>query len=150
VNKKASTSARRFATAADASRELYEGFNAWTKSLSDYGLHAAYALIAANWAVHPGAKEILSNPHARCSMAVAVGYLGVHLLAVGLMALLYKFRAKYADHDKTRWERQFEENRDAPSPWPYTQLIQMLGGFIQFLNVLGPLASGALLIESMF
>jgi hypothetical protein len=143
-------SVRRFTTPGDATRELYEGFNAWTKSLSDYGLHAAYALIAANWAIHGVAKEILANPWAKYSMVAAVGYLGAHLLAAGCMVLLYKRRAIYADHNKDRWDKEFHDNREKASPWPYTNLIQILGALIQFLNAVGPLTSGACLVASMF
>jgi hypothetical protein len=87
-------------------------------------------LIAANWAIHGAAKDILGNPWAKFSMAVAVGYLGAHLVAAGYMALLYRFRGDYADEDKDRWNREFRDNRDKASPWPYTQRIENLALFL--------------------
>ena len=142
--------ARRFQEPGDATRELFEGFNDWSSSLKSYGLQAAYALIAANWAMHGVTDTILSNSWAKWSMVIAVGYIGIHLALAGWMTCLCRRRCTYADADKRRWRIEYNVYETQGSPWPYTQWIQWLGGSIRFLHVVGPLTSGALLIASMF
>jgi hypothetical protein len=66
------------------------------------------------------------------------------------MALLYQRRNAYANLNKARWISEFHYNAERDSPWPYTHLIQGLGGAIRLMHVFVPLASGACLVASMF
>jgi len=81
-------------------------------------------------------------------MAAAVGYIGIHLIVAGILVQLYKRRSIYANQDKVRWGREFEN--PPGSSWPYTPEIEFLGSFLQYWNVFGPRVSGVLLILSMF
>lgn len=141
---------RRYKFPSDAIQELYQGFNTWSVALATYGIHAAYALIAANWAVHGSTNAILANPLAKASLAVVAGFLGLNLLCTGLMTWLYKRRCMYADQDKERWKDEFEQVSVGPSPWPYTHLIQGLGEFMRVLRIFAPSAGGVLFILSLF
>ena len=96
------TNNRRFETAGDASKELFDGFNDWCGALSSYSVQTAYAILAANWAVHGTANAILNNIPAKLSMVVVILFLGLHLLGLRWMALLYKNRSEYANVDEER------------------------------------------------
>ena len=141
---------RRYEVPGDALQELYQGFNTWSVALATYGIHAAYALIAANWAVHGNTNAILANPFAKGSLAVVTGFLGLNLLCTGLMTWLYKLRCMYADQDKKRWLDEFEQTSEGSSPWPYTHFIQGLGEFMRLLRIFAPTAGGVLFILSLF
>lgn len=143
------TPSRRLQSPGAAHDELTTGFNELSAALTTYSVYAVYAVIGANWAIHGTAQTLLSNQWAKWSMVIAIGYVAVHLTCVGCMTLLYRRRCDYADHDKKRWAREYANNAARGSPWPYTHLIQRLGGTMRAFHVLGPLASGALLIVSM-
>ncbi|MDN7176967.1 hypothetical protein M0D69_02815 [Caballeronia sp. SEWSISQ10-4 2] len=83
-------------------------------------------------------------------MIVAVSYLAGHLALIGIMIWLVTQRHEYVDADKERWDREFEENAGAMSPWPYTSRMQNLGKSMRLCHVFGPLMSGILLIVSLF
>ena len=142
--------ARRFKSAGEANNELYQGFNAWSAGLGTHSVHAAYALIAANWAVHSGANAILGNRWAKWSLAVVIVFLGLNLLCIWLMTALYRRRCSYADEDKARWAGEFEDASAAGSPWPYTHTIECVGRFLEGLRILAPIAGGTLFILSLF
>ena len=142
--------ARRFKTAADATSELHDHFGNWTAGLGKYGLQIAFALMAANWALHGSNAALLRNPWAKWSMVVAVVYLALLLLSIGYMVRLSWQRREYADADKARWAAEFEANADRPSAWPYSPAMEHAGNAMAVLHVLGPLVSGALLMVSIF
>lgn len=141
----------RFESAGDAAKELHEHLNAWTSGLSRYGQQAAFALIAANWAVHGTRSAILSNQFAKWSIAVALLYLGTHLLLVGFLVFLVRRRHRYADDDRSRWMQDFaRESKKKRSAWPYTNCIERTGEVMWCLHVIGPALSGVLLVISLF
>jgi len=145
------TSPRRFGSAGAACAELLTGFNTWTKSLTEYGTKAAYALIAANWAVHGAAgKVILQNLWSSLSIGAAALLLAVHVLVVWAMGYLHGQRVDYAVTDPTRWEREFNDPKNITSTWPYTALIENLGTFNRWLLVVLVLVSGTCFIISLF
>jgi hypothetical protein len=143
-------SARRFESAADATSELHEHFGAWTAGLGKYGLQVAFALMAANWALHGSNTGLLQNPLAKWSMIIAVAYLGLLLLSMAFMVHQSWLRRQYADADKARWLEEFKAVATQPSAWPYTPSMERTGNVMAALHVLGPLLSGALLLVSIF
>ncbi len=144
------TDQRRFSKPGDAWQELFDGFNEWGATLSSHGLQAAYALIAANWAVHGNARAILDNIFAKLSIAMIICFLGLNLLGDWWMVLLYENRLKYADDDKDRWEKEFQDAAKEKSSWPYTKLIENLGLWLRILKTLAPVIAGILFILSLF
>jgi len=141
---------RRYEVPGDATQELYDGFNTWSAGLATHSIHAAYALVAANWAVHGSADAILTNPWAKASLAIVIGLLGFNLLCMGYMTWLYKRRCMYADNDKERWAKEFEDASKRKSAWPYTNLIQYLGECLRLLRIFAPTAAGFFFILSLF
>ena len=142
--------ARRLQSAPAAHDELRSGFNEWSGSVASYGRYAAYAVIAAAWAVHGTKDGLLANLWALRSMIVAVSYLGIQVFLTWWMALLYRQRCEYANENSERWEQEFRSEENINSPWPYTGFIEKLGELIRLLHVVAPLLAGTLLIVSMF
>ena len=141
---------RRFDKAGDATKELFDGFNKWSATVSNYGLHMAYAVIAANWAVYGDAQAILSNLWAKFSVAIVVSFLGLNLLCAWLMTWQYAKRCEYADEDKARWSREFNSEYTSSSAWPYTKFIEGLGDFIRLLKAWAPIIAGIVFILGLF
>jgi len=142
---------RRFDSAGAACAELLAGFNTWTKSLTEYSTKAAYALIAANWAVHATASQaILQNLWASLSIGAAALLLAVHVLVVWAMGLLHGQRVDYARANPTQWDQEFNDPNNIKSTWPYTPLIENLGTFNRWLLVVLTLLSGSFFIISLF
>ena len=83
-------------------------------------------------------------------MAIIIGFLGLNLLCTRWMTLLYKERCEYANINKERWEKEFNEAATASSPWPYTKLIENLGFLLRMLKTWAPVIAGILFILSLF
>jgi len=141
---------RRFKDVGEASKELFDGFNEWCSALSSHSLQAAYAIIAANWAAYGNANAILNNTFAKLSMATTIAFLGLNLLGTKWMALLYEKRCEYANQNKERWEKEFEDVVAISSSWPYTKLIEGLGFWLRLLKTCVPVIAGGLFILSLF
>ena len=90
---------RRFEKPGDASKELFDAFNEWSRAVGTYGVHTAYAVIAANWAVHRG-QGIMSNPWAKWSLGVAIAFRAIHLVCTGGITWLLLRQIAYANNDK--------------------------------------------------
>lgn len=142
--------ARRFKDAGDAAKEVDERFGAWTSALGKYGLQFALALMAANWALHGTHSAILDNPWSKWSMAVALGYLALTLLLLWLMVFVSGKRHRYADENKARWAREFDEYAEGAHAWPYTRGMERIGYSMHRLHFWGPMLSGILLLVSVF
>jgi hypothetical protein len=141
---------RRFSNAGDAVKELFEGFNDWSATVSSYGIQMAYAVIAANWAVYGDAQAIIGNIWAKYSIAIVISFLGLNLFCTWLMTSLYDKRCAYADVDKARWSSEFEREKISPSAWPYTKFIEKLGKFMRLLKVWTPIVGGIVFIIGLF
>ena len=122
-----SSTSRRFSNAGDAVKELFEGFNDWSATVSAHGMYTAYAIIAANWAVYGDAQAIIGNLWAKSSIAIIISFLGLNLFCTWLMTKCYAKRCEYADENKARWSSEFEREKISPSAWPYTKFIERLG-----------------------
>ena len=141
---------RRFSKAGDAAAELITGFNDWSANISLYGMHMAYAVIAANWAVYGNAQAILSNPWAKYSVAIVIFFLGLNLFCTWLMTNLYANQCDYANDDKIRWKKEFNNENITSSAWPYTKYIENLGDFIRIIKVWVPIVGGVVFILGLF
>lgn len=145
-----SSSSRRFINAGDAIKELFEGFNDWSANVSTHGMHTAYAVIAANWAVYGDAQAIIGNLWAKFSIAIIISFLGLNLFCTWLMTLCYTEQYDYADEDRERWSSEFEREKIVPSSWPYTKFIEQLGEFMRLLKVWAPIIGGIFFILGLF
>lgn len=145
-----SATSRRFANAGDAAKEIFEGFNDWSATVSSYGMHMAYAIIAANWAVYGDAQAIIGNLWAKFSVAIVISFLGLNLFCTWLMTILYTQRCEYADESKARWSNEFQRENTTSSAWPYTKSIERLGGFIRLLKVWAPIVGGIVFLLGLF
>lgn len=146
----APTKTRRFATAGDGTKDLYEGYNAWTSGLAKHALQVTFALIGANWALYGTQAGILSNGWATASLFIAVGYLVLQLGLMLTMAIWHFCQHEYAEANRSRWEEEFNAAADTKSDWPYTKSIIRLGKFTPWLNLCAPALSGVLLFGSAF
>lgn len=146
----ASADARRFSKAGEGTKDLVEGYNAWTSGLAKHALQVGFALIGANWALYGTQAGILSNGWATASLFVAIGYLVLQLVLMQLMCMLHKRQHDYAEHDRDRWANEYDAAANTKSDWPFTRSIIRLGKVMTWLNVCAPVLSGALLFASVF
>jgi hypothetical protein len=65
------------------------------------------------------------------------------------MAREYGERCDYADADKERWNREFEQSATAKSCWPYTPEIEKRGEFLVQMRTWLPIAAGVLFFVSL-
>lgn len=71
---------RRIENPGKALNELYTGFNDWSSIVTNRSIEASFALIAANWAVHGSADNILHNFWAKSSLITIIVFLGANLV----------------------------------------------------------------------
>jgi len=144
--------ARRIASAPAAALELHQLCGDWSAGLGKFALQVAFALMAANWAIHDSKHTgILANAWAKWSMTIGFLYLTILLVLIGLHVLLLRRRHAYADSDRARWQREFDaESSNVGTAWPYTDGIERNGTLMFWLHLLAPLAMGCLLVVSVF
>ena len=65
--------------------------------------------------------KILDNSYSKWSLIIVIIFFGVNLLGTLFMTKLYGKRIDYIDKDKNRWDQEYIEVEDKPSPWPYTK-----------------------------
>lgn len=108
--------------------------------------------MAANWAIHGGNQSgILANRWAKASMTAGFVYLTLLLILIGLHVYLLRKRHTYADSDRVRWEKEFdEESTRKGTAWPYTWGIELNGDVMLWLHFLAPLVMGCTLLISVF
>ena len=143
----------KFKNAGDALKDVQKAFNDWSSILTSHSIQIAFAIIAANWAVHGRADAILENSWSRWSMGIAICFLGINLLSTNCMAwLLYK-RSIYAEADWNRWEKEYEADLKDTSKnmyWPYDKSIQIFGEILRELKCWMPFSSALLFVISLF
>ena len=144
--------ARRLTSASAAALELHQHWGAWSAGLGKFALQAAFALMAANWAIHGSShRGILANVWAKWSMTVGFLYLTFLLILIGRHVLLLRRRHAYADFDRVRWQTEFDrESANVGTPWPYTEEIERNGDVMLWLHFAAPLLMGCLLLVSVF
>ena len=144
------TEAIRFDSAGQGTTELVEAFNDWSSILTNRGIELAYALIAANWAVHGTTSSILSSICAKLSMAIALGFLGLNLIGTYIMARLHSKQIAVAEVDHQGWTAEFKRTAGTSEPWPYTYGIQKLGRILRGLKISMPIAGAGFFLLSLF
>jgi len=107
-------------TPEDGRKLLVEAFDYWTGALSSFSNQAAYAIIAANWAVH--SKSSFEIYWAKWSIGLSVGLITVNILMVLIIAELHDYRKTKAYNKRGWWQQEYENRRD--TRWPYTKTIE--------------------------
>ncbi|MBN2438511.1 MAG: hypothetical protein JXL20_07905 [Deltaproteobacteria bacterium] len=134
----------------EALEKIGQDFNDWCFILTSHSLQAAYAIIAANWAVHGTAQEILGNWFSKWSMVFVFLFIGVNLLATRWMICMHYRQFLYAEEDPARWAKEFQESRGKRSFWPYTKKIEYLGIMLRGIKTWAPVLAALLFVLSLF
>jgi hypothetical protein len=141
---------RRFKDASEASKEINDQFNDWSSGLSTHSVQAIYAIIAANWAVHSNAAEILNNGAAKWSLIIGIGFLGLNILLVSLLTWLLDKRNQYIAENLNRWEEEFGKSKNIKGVWPYTPFMNKLSTALHILRFAAPSTSAGFLLQAYF
>jgi hypothetical protein len=141
---------RRFDSAGDAAKELYEQFNACTGALTARSVELSFGILAGNWAVYGNLQAILNNTWAQTSVAAVVGFLAINLFLTWVLAHSYGTRIDYADADKDRWEKEFSDAGAVGSPWPYDRAIENIGKVAVAVKLALPIAAGICFVVSLY
>ena len=135
-----------YKSAGEALKQLQMDFNDWSEMLTKFSVQAAYAIIAANWAVHGTSGTIASN-WSKWSMIVSIAFLGINLFSTFKMSTLHYKQCIYAEEDSDRWNQEFE-NSAFDKHWPYTKNIEHFGKNIRIFKLWLPLVAAVLFIIS--
>ena len=139
---------RRFNNATSAKQQLIKDFNDWCEIFTSHSLQTAFALIAANWAVHGTSRTILNNTWAKWSIISILLFLAINLIIDYIMTTEHNKRYRHADDDPVRWEREYKENA-TDKIWPYSPCIEYSGKFLRILKLLCPVISSIFFIISV-
>jgi len=144
-----------FKTAGDALKTLGQAFNDWSSILTTHSIHAAYAIIAANWAVHGSTQNILNNSYAKWSLVIVFVFLGFNILVSGCMKHMHFNQYLHGEKNSKKWETEFKEyeksrQKGKRTPWPYTECIENLGVAQTFVKICAPIIAATLFIFSLF
>jgi hypothetical protein len=139
-----------FTSAGEALKKLGQDFNDWCSILTTHSIQAAYAIIAANWAVHRTTDAILNNSFAKWSLVIVFVFLGANLIGTRWMIRMHYDQFIYAEKDAERWKKEFEESRGKRCFWPYTKGIEHLGVFMRELKIWAPVIGATLFVLSLF
>ncbi len=141
---------RRFKDASEASKEINDQFNDWSSGLSGHSLHAIYAIIAANWAVHSNADKIINNGAAKWSLIIAIGFLALNVLLGFWLTWLLSKRNQYIAENLNRWKEEFGKAENIIGVWPYTPFMKKLATALHILRFVAPFTAASLFIASLF
>lgn len=134
----------------DAANKLLEAYNYWTGKLTESNFQLSLAIIGANWAVFGTVQKILSSRPSTWSIILVLAGLGVNIIMIFALGELHRYRAKYAEKDPVRWEREFQNAKGKLVPWPYTPLILHLATFFRWARLLFPILAGILFVIALF
>jgi len=126
---------------------LVEAYNAWSAGLGSYSVQAAYAIIAANWAVHAKTESILLNCYSTWSMGICVGFISVNILLVWFITELHNCRINKAMTSPEWWQREYDKR--AKTRWPYTWAIETLSLWLRIIKGFAPISAGLFFILSL-
>ena len=141
---------RRFKDASEAAKEINDQFNDWSSGLSSHSLQAIYAIIAANWAVHRNAADILNNGAAKWSLIIGIGFLGLNILLGSWLTWRLSKRNRYISENLNRWENEFGNAKNIVGDWPYTPFMKKLSTVLHILRFAAPFTAASLFIASLF
>ncbi|MBA7644511.1 hypothetical protein ES703_52255 [subsurface metagenome] len=136
--------------AGEGLKQISKAFDDWCAILTRHSIQAAYAIIAANWAVHGNAQTVLDNVWSKLSLASVFIFLSLNLLATRWMIKLHYKHCLYADADPQQWKKDFEDSKARQTAWPYTEKIQNLGVWLRRLKIWAPVLAAVLFIISLF
>ena len=139
-----------FGSSGEALQKLGKDFNDWCSILTSQSIQVAYAVIAANWAVHSSKNAILENLCARYSMVTVFIFLGLNVLMTRLMSHLHFKQYLYAEENTKRWKKEFDDSRGKRTPWPYTKSIENLGEVMRITKTWLPVIGAVLFLMSLF
>jgi hypothetical protein len=141
---------RRFKDASEATKEINDQFNDWSSGLSSHSLQAIYAIIAANWAVHRNASDILNNGAAKWSLIIGIGFLGLNILLDSWLTWRLSKRNRYISKNLNRWEYEFGKAKNIVGDWPFTTFMKKLFTALHILRFVAPFTAAGLFIASLF
>ena len=99
--------------------------------------------IGANWAVFGAVDRVLENIWSELSIVSVVVSLAIGLLGAWKLGGLLRQRVFYAEADRERWTREFDENSGKETPWPFTKEIDRWGAFLRLTKTLLPVLGGS-------
>lgn len=132
----------------DGKQGLKDDAGSWSSVVGSLGIQATYAIIAANWAVHSSAGNILSNLYARISVGLCIVFLMLILLFTEWMTEWLTCRWQKADANPELWIKQWEAR--SKSKWPYSEGIERLARWLRYLKAGSPIVAGIFFILSLF
>jgi hypothetical protein len=134
-------------TAATAVKESYDY---WTGKLTESSFALSLAVIGANWAVFGSVDRVLNNIWSELSIATVVVSLAIGLVGAWKLGGMLRQRAIYAEADRQRWNREFEENSGKETPWPFTSTIDKLAVFLRWTRTFLPVLGGMFFLLALF
>lgn len=131
----------------EGQKELLESAKTWSTGLGTLSVQAAYAIIAANWAVHRIPDTILTNRFATWSIGICIGFISINILLTGITTELLRSRWQKAEDTPDWWKSECE--RQAETKWPFTDSIEALGFGLRMLKIIAPILAGLFFLISL-
>jgi len=140
----------RYKNAGEALKQLQTDYNDWSAMLTSHSLQVAYAVIAANWAVHGNAQNILNNFWSTWSLTFVFIFLVINLVITRLIAYLLLKQYEYAEENGQRWEKEYTASISKQIPWPYTTNMGKISKALRSIKLFFPLIAAIFFIISLF
>lgn len=139
-----------YSDASEALKEVRKDFYYWSTKLTESSFALSLAVIGANWAVFGSLDKILGNRWSQFSIATVI--LALSLNSIGYKRLIDALRAqiRYAEADRGRWKKEFEQSLTVPGDWPYTAKIASVAQFHRACRMWLPLLGGLLFLIALF
>ena len=138
---------RKIKSPEEGQKELLAYANNWSTYLGVHSVHAVYAVIAANWAVHSSPNAILTNTCAVLSIGVCILFISLNLMLTYIMTGLLKKRWQKAEDYPNWWNKEWENQ--AETRWPFTLAIEKFGAYLRLLKAAAPILAGILFLFSL-
>lgn len=128
--------------------KLRDCYNDWSEAVAKYSIQAAYAIIAANWAVHGRVNVFIGNIWATWSIALCIVLISFNIVVVWWMAELSRKRWYKAEKQQEWWKEEFQKRNK--TKWPYSWGIETLALIHRFAKMILPLIAGLFFLVSLF
>jgi hypothetical protein len=135
-----------YSSSGEALKKLASEFEYWSGKLTETSLQMCYAIIAADWLLFGSTNGILKNGWAKYSVFMVLVALGANIIGAFALSEVLKSRITYAEDDKARWKREFEEFGGKNCPWPFTSAIEDTGRVMRGIKGGFTLLAGVLTI----
>jgi hypothetical protein len=133
-----------------AATAVKDSYDYWTGKITESSFALSLAVIGANWAVFGSVDRVLNNFWSELSIATVVTSLAISLLGAWKLGEMLRARAFYAEADRGRWRREFDENSGKETPWPFTKTIDGLGTFLRWTRTFLPVLGGVFFLLALF